>query len=74
MKAKAIGLLFGSLLFGAGWSIAGTCPGPVTAMIGEGRVGGLYVVAGLLGGVALQAALGRKRAATSVTVSGAAGL
>jgi uncharacterized protein len=30
----------GSLLFGAGWSIAGTCPGPVAAMVGQGRFGG----------------------------------
>jgi uncharacterized membrane protein YedE/YeeE len=44
----------GSLLFGVGWSVAGTCPGPVAAMMGQGGLGGLPVVAGLLAGVALQ--------------------
>ncbi len=53
----------GSLLFGAGWAIAGTCPGPVAVMIGEGRLGGLFVAAGLLAGVALQRAVKRGAAA-----------
>jgi hypothetical protein len=51
--------IVGSLIFGAGWSIAGTCPGPVAAMVGEGRLGGLFVIAGLLVGAALQPALVR---------------
>jgi uncharacterized membrane protein YedE/YeeE len=46
----------GSALFGIGWSVAGTCPGPVAAMVGEGRLGGLAVVAGLITGIALQRA------------------
>ena len=46
--------VFGSVLFGAGWSVAGTCPAPVAVMIGEGKVAGLAVAAGLLAGVALQ--------------------
>lgn len=45
--------VLGSVIFGAGWSVAGTCPGPVTAMIGEGRLSGLIVAGGLLAGVAL---------------------
>ena len=48
--------VIGSVIFGAGWSVAGTCPGPVAAMIGEGKLGGFAVVAGLLAGVALQQA------------------
>jgi uncharacterized membrane protein YedE/YeeE len=47
----------GSILFGAGWSVAGTCPGPVAAMLGEGRLGGAFVAVGLLAGVLLQRAL-----------------
>lgn len=43
----------GSALFGVGWSVAGTCPGPVAAMIGQGRLGGLVVAAGILCGVAI---------------------
>ncbi len=66
----------GSVLFGAGWSVLGTCPGPVAAMIGEGKLAGLIVGAGLLAGVAAQPALVRKRAAerSRVELSGAVGL
>lgn len=46
--------VLGSVLFGAGWSVAGTCPAPVAAMIGEGKLAGLAVAAGLLAGAALQ--------------------
>lgn len=45
--------VIGSVIFGAGWSVAGTCPGPVAAMIGEGHLGGLVVASGLLAGIAL---------------------
>lgn len=41
----------GSALFGVGWSVVGTCPGPAAAMIGEGRLSGLFVVVGILLGV-----------------------
>jgi len=53
--------IIGSLLFGAGWSLAGTCPGPVAAMVGQGRFGALFVAGGLLAGVSLQGALARRR-------------
>lgn len=45
--------VFGSALFGAGWSVAGTCPAPVAAMIGQGRFGGLFVAGGIFFGIAL---------------------
>jgi hypothetical protein len=66
----------GSLLFGAGWCVAGTCPGPVAAMIGEGRLAGVAVAVGLLAGVVLQGALSRQRGtvARAVDVPGTAGL
>ena len=44
----------GSALFGAGWSVACTCPGPVAAMVGQGHLAGLVVGAGLVAGVALK--------------------
>ena len=44
----------GSLLFGAGWSVAGTCPGPIAAMVGQGRFAGLIVAAGLMAGIWLK--------------------
>lgn len=61
--------VYGSLLFGAGWAIAGTCPGPVAVMIGEGRFGGLFVAAGLLAGIALKGALAKGRPASPLAPS-----
>jgi uncharacterized membrane protein YedE/YeeE len=56
----------GSVLFGAGWSIAATCPGPMAIMIGEGRVAGAAVVAGLIAGLTLQNAAVKKLAARAL--------
>ena len=53
--------VIGSVMFGVGWSVAGTCPGPVAAMIGQGHLGGLFVAGGLLAGVSLQGMLARRR-------------
>jgi hypothetical protein len=47
----------GSALFGLGWSIACTCPGPAAAMIGRGQWSGLLAVAGLLAGIAVHDAI-----------------
>jgi uncharacterized membrane protein YedE/YeeE len=49
----------GSAIFGAGWSVACTCPGPIAAMVGQGRLTGLIVGAGLIAGIAVQRRLGR---------------
>ena len=66
----------GSVLFGAGWSVAGTCPGPVAAMIGQGRLSGVAVGAGILIGVSLQQTLvgARPQAPPPAEQAGAAGL
>ena len=60
--------VWGSAIFGAGWSVAATCPGPVAAMIGEGRFGGLFVAMGLFAGIALQGAISRKSAISPAPV------
>ena len=62
----------GSILFGAGWNLAATCPGPAAAMIGEGRLGGVAVAAGIFVGVVLQGAFGKRAAA--LLVAGVPGL
>ncbi|WP_380053045.1 DUF6691 family protein [Falsihalocynthiibacter sp. SS001] len=38
-------LIVGSLLFGAGWGLAGFCPGPAIASLSFGGVGGVTFVA-----------------------------
>lgn len=45
------GILYGAALFGAGWALAGSCPGTALAQIGEGRLGGLATFAGILLGI-----------------------
>ena len=65
----------GSMLFALGWTVAGTCPGPVATMIGEGRLVGLPVAVGILAGVTLQRALvGRKNDEAHTPAPAAVGL
>lgn len=66
----------GSVLFGLGWSVAGTCPGPVAAMIGQGNVAGVVVAGGIVSGVLLQGwhARARTSRARVVDVHSAVGL
>jgi uncharacterized membrane protein YedE/YeeE len=61
----------GSMLFALGWTVAGTCPGPVAAMIGEGRLVGVPVVLGLLAGVTLQRVFAARKHAESHTPAAA---
>lgn len=49
--------VLGSVLFGAGWALALTCPAPATALLGRGSLSALLIVAGLFAGVALGAHL-----------------
>src|SRR5205085_5116414 len=67
--------IVGSIVFGLGWSLAGTCPGPVAVMIGQGQLMGLVVVAGRFAGVSVQGARSQRRrrsAAPTVAAWGAA--
>lgn len=41
-------LIPGSLLFGAGWGLAGACPGTALVMAGEGKLGALFTIGGML--------------------------
>lgn len=47
--------VIGSVLFGLGWCLACTCPGPLAVQLGTGRFGALFIIAGVLGGIALRA-------------------
>ena len=43
-------LLPGSVIFGLGWGLAGACPGTALAMLGEGKLGSLFTIAGFFVG------------------------
>lgn len=44
------GLMVGALLFGIGWGMTASCPGTIPAMMGEGKVAGIFAFLGLLVG------------------------
>jgi uncharacterized membrane protein YedE/YeeE len=44
-------LVFGSVLFGAGWGLAGFCPGPALVALGAGYLKALVFVAAMLAGM-----------------------
>jgi uncharacterized membrane protein YedE/YeeE len=54
-KSLNSGTIFGSVLFGVGWSMTGMCPGPIFVNVGEGKV---YAVAALAGALAGAGAFG----------------
>lgn len=69
------GVLWGGLLFGAGWALTGTCPGTALAQLGEGTLAGGVTIAGILAGSYLRAMLDRarsNRAAELLEVGGSA--
>ncbi len=41
-------LIPGSLIFGLGWGLAGACPGTALVMLGEGKLGVLFTLTGLI--------------------------
>jgi len=52
-KPMRPGLVRGSLLFGVGWGLSGTCPGSAPAMLGEGKVMALFAIGGIVLGTYL---------------------
>lgn len=53
-------LLIGALIFGAGWGLAGICPGPALVLLGAGLPQGLLFVASMLAGMWLFKLIGRR--------------
>jgi uncharacterized protein len=45
--------VIGSVVFGIGWAIAGTCPGPVAAQLGRGQIAAVFTIAGVFTGIVL---------------------
>ena len=58
-------LVVGGLLFGAGWGIAGFCPGPGLVALGMGEVKALVFVASMLTGMITFEFLERRRPAVT---------
>ncbi|MBU3621662.1 YeeE/YedE family protein [Polynucleobacter sp. CS-Odin-A6] len=46
-------LVIGSLIFGAGWGIAGFCPGPAIVALGAGHIKAVVFVLAMLAGMVL---------------------
>lgn len=44
------GIVPGSLLFGAGWALSGACPSIAIVQVGEGKLGGLLTLTGIVAG------------------------
>jgi len=62
--------VIGGVVFGIGWSLAGTCPGPVAAQLGRGQIAALFTIIGLLSGIQIHDVL---RSRGSITSGRAAG-
>lgn len=58
-------LAIGSALFGAGWGLAGLCPGPSFAALSFGGWDGLLFVVAMLAGMLLAVPVGRQKTATA---------
>jgi uncharacterized membrane protein YedE/YeeE len=44
------GIIPGSLLFGVGWALSGACPSIALVQLGEGKLGAVFTLAGILAG------------------------
>ncbi len=54
-------LVFGSILFGAGWGIAGFCPGPALVGLGMGLPKAIVFVLAMLAGMGIFELIERRR-------------
>jgi uncharacterized protein len=54
-------LVIGAMLFGAGWGLAGICPGPAFVLVGTGAAKGLIFFAAMVAGFGVYAFATRGR-------------
>lgn len=57
-------LVLGGLAFGAGWGLAGFCPGPALVALGAGEIKAAVFVVSMVAGMALFEVLEQRRAKT----------
>ena len=65
-------LLAGSALFGAGWGIAGFCPGPGLVALGMGEQKAIVFVAAMLAGMVIFSWLEKRKSPAVVNAANAA--
>ena len=65
-------LLAGSALFGAGWGVAGFCPGPGLVSLGMGEPKALVFVAAMLVGMVIFSWLEKRKSSAVVNAANAA--
>jgi hypothetical protein len=53
-------LIIGAVLFGAGWGLAGFCPGPALVSMASGQVKGALFIVFMVAGMQLFEVLGRR--------------
>lgn len=56
-KPFQIGIVIGGIMFGAGWAITGSCPGPIYAQLGAGAWMAGFTLIGAMAGMFAYAAL-----------------
>jgi uncharacterized membrane protein YedE/YeeE len=57
-------LVVGSLTFGAGWGLAGFCPGPALVAVGAGEIKAIVFVVAMIAGMAIFDVIERVRKQT----------
>lgn len=62
--------ILGSVVFGSGWALAGTCPAPALVMLGGGALLGAVVSAGLFLGLVLRETVERQTVGHAPTPQG----
>ncbi|HUP31468.1 MAG TPA: DUF6691 family protein [Gaiellaceae bacterium] len=55
----------GSMLFGVGWAVSLSCPGPIAAQLGQGLLWSLCTIGGIAAGVLVYARLQRGQQASA---------
>jgi uncharacterized membrane protein YedE/YeeE len=54
-------VVFGGVVFGIGWGLAGFCPGPAVVAVGAGAGKAMLFVAAMVAGMALVDAFNRRQ-------------
>lgn len=62
-------LVVGSLLFGAGWGVAGFCPGPGLVALGMGEIKAAMFVAAMLAGMGIFEWAERRKSGSTAAVT-----